>query len=597
MGNRRVLFGLQVIFFACLAVVLTSCGDDESFSPVSKNRGYDYAYTSAKDLSKTPCDEMREGREAVIGRDKDRYECKFDYRDSVYIWVGYYDTLTAEGREFHRAESSSSEDDEYSSGSRSSSSSSLQSQTIKVRLTQKGEQFNPDIEYGTMTDPRDGNTYKTVVVDGLTWMAENLNYRGNEIGDELCYDGDTDLCRLYGRLYTRSAAMNSESCEYDEYCSFSSDSVQGICPDGWRIPTRAEGISLRNLTDNNVKLLMSEKGWTASLPYVPGNDYYGLSFVAGGDYEVNESYGYFGEAAFMWVYYEAINQFYFVINAKEGNVIDKEYSRNKLYLSVRCVKGKVKANSSIVSSSSVSSSSRSSSSVSSSSVSSSSMSSSSSSLPTTFSSMAIPFFVDSKEAFFNPSVDYGTLVDERDGKTYKTVTIGDAVWMAENLNFADVDAYPILEGHSFCFNNQEANCDLMGRLYDRPAAMNSASCDFKKYCDLGDTAVRGLCPAGWHIPTLREAEDLLTFMDADFSAMASSKGWESNTLGSNTSGFSLVGSGNLSGDRFVHAGELAMVWYYFIDTIQWYLVLENGKSHLQDYTNEREYVSIRCVMD
>ena len=114
------------------SLLFTACGDDDSFSPIAKDRGYDYAYTSAKDLSKTPCDSMRKGREAVIGRDKDLYECIFDEQDSVYLWASEDDTLTATGKEFVREdgpsssededESSSSEDDDNSSSSQSSSS-------------------------------------------------------------------------------------------------------------------------------------------------------------------------------------------------------------------------------------------------------------------------------------------------------------------------------------------------------------------------------------------------------------------------------------------------------------------------------------------
>ena len=67
------------------------------------------------------------------------------------------------------------------------------------------------IEYasGTMTDARDGKTYKTVTYNwnGVTqtWMADNLNYAGVE--KTVCFEGDLD-CGLYGRFYAWRYAMN-----------------------------------------------------------------------------------------------------------------------------------------------------------------------------------------------------------------------------------------------------------------------------------------------------------------------------------------------------------------------------------------------------
>ena len=83
------------------------------------------------------------------------------------------------------------------------------------------------VEEGTLTDPRDGKTYKIVTVDILlegdvtiqrTWMAQNLNY---EVDDSFCYKNEPAYCEAYGRLYTFEAAV-------------------AACPEGWHVPTIGE---------------------------------------------------------------------------------------------------------------------------------------------------------------------------------------------------------------------------------------------------------------------------------------------------------------------------------------------------------------------
>lgn len=589
----RHLPGLCVL--ATTTIFFTACSDDDDFSPVSKNRGYDYAFKSNNGFADYPCNEMREGREAIVGRDKESYFCEFDEIDSVYIWAGYNDTLTAKGKEFVRKnvssssrESSSSGDDDssssqysssYSSSSYSSSarssSSSLSWEELKPRLTEKGEQFNPDIDYGTMTDPRDGKTYRTVDIEGTIWMAENLNYTGHEVGKSYCFKGDEDICKLYGRFYSRDAAMNSSKCEYGASCLLGNDPIQGICPDGWHIPTYSETQTLVTLAGKKAQPLMSTIGWGTedSLYINPGIDTYGLSFVGTGQYDTKDGYNDIGEFTFMWVYYQSSDMYYLLIRGKDNEAFINDFDGYESNFSVRCVKGDgvVPVSSSSVSSSSVSSSSR------------------------TKQAGAEPL-LEAADEQFNPDIEYGTMTDSRDGKTYKTVKVGSATWMAENLNYAGNEI-----GVSTCFNDDDRFCELYGHFYSRSAAMNSSSCAYKSSCDLGTGHIQGICPDGWHIPTNKEAQDLVNLASGHALPLMSAKGWKTGiTPGTDTYGLSFVGAGcYCSDDGFHSLGEYGRLWVYYASSTQYYIVIRGSENEAEvwDYNDEECYNPVRCVKD
>ena len=103
-------------------------------------------------------------------------------------------------------------------------------------------------DYGSLTDSRDGQTYKTVTIGTQTWMAENLNY---ETENSDCYRDSSAYCAKYGRLYTWAAAMDSvgewstsgQGCGYNEECS-PTYPVRGVCPSGWHLPDRTEFVTL-----------------------------------------------------------------------------------------------------------------------------------------------------------------------------------------------------------------------------------------------------------------------------------------------------------------------------------------------------------------
>ena len=89
-------------------------------------------------------------------------------------------------------------------------------------------------------DERDGHVYGTVVVGMQCWMGENLDYGqridgveemgNNGVIEKYCYNDDPQMCELYGALYQWPEIM---------YYSLG-PGKQGICPDGWHVPTDDE---------------------------------------------------------------------------------------------------------------------------------------------------------------------------------------------------------------------------------------------------------------------------------------------------------------------------------------------------------------------
>ena len=83
----------------------------------------------------------------------------------------------------------------------------------------------------------------------------------------------------------------------------------------------------------------------------------------------------------------------------------------------------------------------------------------------------------------------GMFIDERDGQEYRYTTIGDQVWMAQNLNY--------VAEYSVCYVNNELNCELWGRFY-------SLLEDGQTSGPMNYAMVDSICPTGWHVPSEQE---------------------------------------------------------------------------------------------
>jgi uncharacterized protein (TIGR02145 family) len=218
---------------------------------------------------------------------------------------------------------------------------------------------------------------------------------------------------------------------------------------------------------------------------------------------------------------------------------------------------------------------------------------------------------------------HGFMTDSRDGKTYKTVTIGTQTWMAENLNYA-YTGVPFKYGSytsdstSWCYGDDPANCAKYGRLYTWAAAMDSVGtwstngkgCGYRETCSVASagsaTLVRGICPKGWHLPSNDEWRALFTAVGVSSTAgskLKSQTGWRAHSSITNEDAFGFsalpAGSRNRFGG-FDYAGDEAFFLSSTEDDIYdaycicLYYNYDNGE--LLNHGKHNVF-SVRCLKD
>ena len=206
-----------------------------------------------------------------------------------------------------------------------------------------------------------------------------------------------------------------------------------------------------------------------------------------------------------------------------------------------------------------------------------------------------------------------TMKDPRDNKTYKTVKIGDQVWMAENLNYKSGLSYCFGEEPSSKQNSHPGLCNTYGRLYKWDAATE-------------------VCPDGWHLPSKAEFETLLKTVGGADSAgikLKSVDGWKfekKETVGTDDYGWTalpggyrkednlsgVVVTGNIESYDFIGDKVLAYFWTSTEDIKTSTRLSDGGilldhafsllmKNVWADAILSGEYMdnamSVRCIMD
>ncbi|MBR6454243.1 MAG: fibrobacter succinogenes major paralogous domain-containing protein [Fibrobacter sp.] len=165
--------------------------------------------------------------------------------------------------------------------------------------------------------------------------------------------------------------------------------------------------------------------------------------------------------------------------------------------------------------------------------------------------------------WFNEDLKYGTLKDERDGRVYRTIKIGDQVWMAENLAYGDSVKNPYLKENSWCYNDDTLNCLKGGRYYSWTAAMDihykwQNASPYEVEGLIGEPH-QGICPDGWHIPTDNEWRDMYDAVGTTPYALQveGQRLWRNAT---NASGFSAIPTGYFFYSDMQDIGEYGGLW-------------------------------------
>jgi uncharacterized protein (TIGR02145 family) len=208
----------------------------------------------------------------------------------------------------------------------------------------------------------------------------------------------------------------------------------------------------------------------------------------------------------------------------------------------------------------------------------------------------------------------GAFIDIRDNHVYKWVLIGDQVWMSENLAYLPAVNPPTSEsttepyyyvygynGTSLREAKATVNYSNYGVLYNWPAAMKGAASS-----NANPSGVQGVCPAGWHLPSNAEWNQLThylgSFMAGDKLKESGTVHWKGRNYGAtNSSGFTaLPGGYRYDYLIFGFIGYYGRWWSAteFLPDKAWKRGLSYNTSNVfRDYNNKEFGFSVRCVRD
>jgi len=438
----------------------------------------------------------------------------------------------------------------------------------KLNLKSDGS-FEPEFSCeGNMRDHRDTSAYRIVRIGTQCWMAENLNVgsminsstsqSNNGVYEKYCFDNDPAYCDTNGGFY-----------QWDEAMLYRTDNgSQGICPDGWHLPSDTEWKILEGTVDGSIGVgetqwnglgargvdagfhLKSVSGWNSG---GDGDDAYEYTGKPGGYWKYDNVFKSLGSSGYFWTSTETGSYAFsrYLYRASAGIYRWNEHVK-AFGFSIRCLKDFICGDS---------------------------------------------------------------ITDSRDGQHYGTVKIASQCWMSQNMNVGnrldgviDQTANGVIQ--KYCYDDLEAYCDTLGGLYLWGEAMQYVTTE----------GAQGICPEGFHIPMDAELKALEGNVDSRYGLghaqwdeesdrgldagknLKSKSGWYSDINGIDKFGFKMFPCGmrnpsvgsfwglSIFGDLWTSSQfSVSSAWFRNMD----YLFDEVARFH-GNYFNG---YSVRCLQD
>ena len=339
-----------------------------------------------------------------------------------------------------------------------------------------------------------GEIYPTVLIGSQCWLARNLNIgtridattaqANNSIIEKYCYSDREQNCATLGGLYQWAEAVkytNGATNTASPSPAFSG-SVQGICPDSWHIPSKAEYAALQAEVASAASLKAA--GQISQSQYASGTSGFGL--ILAGLYSNNTSS------------YTGINVYGIQTTSSDSNAtnayrftvdhLNAASSTENLKInaySVRCIKNFICGDNLVYGG-------------------------------LTYHTVAV-----GSQCWMKENLNVGTMV-----------AVG-----TDQTNNSTIEKY--------CYGGDESNCTTYGGLYQWAEAvqyLNGVTNTTSPPTPFSGN-VQGICPAGWHLPNYYELIALKNYVNSSSNALKAVGQGSGSGAGTNTSGFTALLAG------------------------------------------------------